>query len=174
MLNSALRQFFGDVDWGELDYLLVDLPPGTGDVQISLVQLVQVTGCVIVTTPQLVSTQDARRGLAMFQQTNTPVLGIIENMAWFRCDGCDKIHRLFGEGGGERTARELGIDFLGSIPLGQNVREGGDSGVPVLLADPDCEQSLQFRRIAGELAAAVSVQNLEGGRRPVEINLGSG
>ena len=128
MLNSALRQFFGDVAWGDLDYLIVDLPPGTGDVQISMVQLVKVTGCVIVTTPQEVSLQDARRGLTMFRQTDTPVLGIIENMAWFRCEGCGQIHHIFGEGGGAAVARQLGVPFLGAIPLGIPVREGGGHG----------------------------------------------
>ena len=161
MLNSALRQFFSDVDWGELDYLIVDLPPGTGDVQISLVQLVKVTGCVIVTTPQDVALQDVRRGIAMLRQTNTPVLGLIENMAWFRCDGCEKIHYIFGQGGGERMAKEVGIPLLGQIPLGQVVREGGDAGRPVTLFAPECQQSEKFMEIAQALAAAVSVKNAE-------------
>ena len=162
MLNSALRQFFGDVAWGDLDYLIVDLPPGTGDVQISMVQLVKVTGCVIVTTPQEVSLQDARRGLAMFHQTDTPVLGIIENMAWFRCEECGQIHHIFGEGGGKEVARRLGVPFLGAIPLGIPVREGGDTGRPIVDADPECEQSRLFGEIARQLAAAISVHNLAG------------
>lgn len=159
MLNSALRQFFSDVEWGELDYLIVDLPPGTGDVQISLVQLVPVTGAVLVTTPQEVSLQDARRGAAMFKQTNTPLLGVIENMAFFRCDSCEKKHFIFGEGGGKRIATEFGVPVLGHIPIGQNVREGGDSGKPILISDPECEQSRMIREIAAALAAHVAVRN---------------
>ena len=168
MLNNVLRQFFGDVAWGELDYLIVDLPPGTGDVQISLVQLVRVTGCVIVTTPQTVSLQDARKGLVMFHQTNTPVLGIIENMSYFICDHCGTRHDIFDTGGGERIAGELGVPFLGAIPLGINVREGGDRGRPVSITDPECEQSRKFLEIAQNLAARISVQNLEGAREPRE------
>lgn len=159
MLNSALRQFFSDVEWGELDYLIVDLPPGTGDVQISLVQLVPVTGAVLVTTPQEVSLQDARRGAAMFQQTKTPLLGVIENMAYFRCDACNKEHFIFGEGGGKRVADEFNVPLLGRIPIGQNVREGGDNGRPILIADPECEQSRTIRDIAAALAAHVAVRN---------------
>ncbi len=159
MLNSALRQFFSDVAWGELDYLVVDLPPGTGDVQISLVQLVPVTGAVLVTTPQEVSLQDARRGAAMFVQTQTALLGVIENMAYFRCDACNKKHYIFGEGGGRRIAEEFGVPLLGSIPIGQSVREGGDSGRPILIADPECEQSRTIREAAAALAAHVAVRN---------------
>jgi ATP-binding protein involved in chromosome partitioning len=175
MLNNALRQFLGDVHWGELDYLIIDMPPGTGDVQISLVQLVPLTGAVIVTTPQDVSLQDARRAMAMFHQTNTPVLGIVENMAYFKCDapGCGKVHYLFGEGGGERTAREMDLPFLGRVPLGQNVREGGDHGRPVTVADPTSEHALQFIAIAGNLASRVSLINIENaGEAPLQINLG--
>ncbi len=173
MLNSALRQFFGDVRWGELDYLLVDLPPGTGDVQISMVQLVRVTGCVIVTTPQRVAVEDARRGLAMFHQTNTPVLGIIENMGYFRCGACDEVHHLFGDGGGERAAKELEVPFLGSIPLAVAVREGGDAGEPITVADPEGEISQKFLDVARQLAARISVHNIESDTQgPLEINLG--
>lgn len=173
MLNNALRQFFGDVQWGELDYLIVDLPPGTGDVQISLVQLVNVTGCVIVTTPQTVSLQDARKGLAMFQQTNTPVLGLIENMSYFICDGCGKRHNIFDTGGGEKAAASLGIPFLGAIPLGVNVRDGGDRGLPVSAADPQCEHSQRFMEIAQRLAGNVSILNHQRqSEGDLQINLG--
>jgi ATP-binding protein involved in chromosome partitioning len=172
MLNSALRQFFADVHWGALDYLIVDLPPGTGDVQISLVQLVQVTGCIIVTTPQAVSLEDARRGLEMFHQTNTPVLGIVENMSWFTCPNCDEKHFLFGGGGGERIATELELPFLGGIPFGKNVREGGDNGIPVMISDPESEQGARFMEIAGALAQQVSLHNLEeASNTPLEINI---
>jgi ATP-binding protein involved in chromosome partitioning len=173
MLNNALRQFFGDVAWGELDYLIVDLPPGTGDVQISLVQLAPVTGAVIVTTPQGVSLMDARKAMAMFHLTNTPVLGIVENMSYFLCPDCGKRHDIFATGGGEQAARELDIPFLGAIPLGIAVREGGDKGVPVTVSDPDGEQSLRFTAIARTLAGRVSVANLEGGGKgEVQIKLG--
>jgi ATP-binding protein involved in chromosome partitioning len=160
MLNSALRQFFGDVDWGELDYLIVDLPPGTGDVQISLVQLVSVTGAVIVTTPQQVSLLDARKAMEMFFMTNTPVLGIVENMSYFICPDCGRRHDIFNSGGGAQMAQALGVPLLGSIPLGINVREGGDKGVPIAVSDPDCEQSVTYRQIARALAGKASVANL--------------
>jgi ATP-binding protein involved in chromosome partitioning len=172
MLNNALRQFFGDVEWGELDYLIVDLPPGTGDVQISMVQLVRVTGCVIVTTPQTVSLQDARKGLAMFHHTNTPVLGIIENMSYFICDKCNARHNIFDTGGGEALARRLEIPFLGAIPIGVSVREGGDKGVPISISAPQSEQALKFMEIARALAARVSIMNLEGAAAAPEIKLG--
>ncbi len=159
MLNSALRQFFGDVNWGELDYLIVDLPPGTGDIQISLVQLVPLTGALIVTTPQEVALQDVRRAVAMFRQTNTEMFGVVENMAWFRCDECGKQHAIFGAGGGQRIAAEIGLPLLGSIPLGREVREAGDSGLPVMLAHPDSEQGVQFAKIAESLAAALAVRH---------------
>jgi ATP-binding protein involved in chromosome partitioning len=166
MLHTAMKQFFGDVAWGELDYLIVDLPPGTGDVQLSLVQLVKVSGCVIVTTPQTVSVEDARKGLAMFQMTHTPVLGIIENMSYFICEGCGQRHDIFDTGGGEAVARQLGIPFLGALPLGINVRRGGDQGTPVVVADPESEQGRRLREIARALAARVSVHNLEAAGEP--------
>lgn len=173
MLNNALRQFLGDVAWGELDYLIVDLPPGTGDVQISLVQLVQVTGAVIVTTPQTVSLMDARKALEMFHLTNTPVLGIVENMSYFLCPSCGERHEIFSHGGGEAAARELGIPFLGAIPLGIAVREGGDKGIPVTVSHPEAEQSQRFMEIVRTLAGSISVQNIEGGGKgEVEIKLG--
>jgi len=150
----------------------VDLPPGTGDVQISMVQLVRVTGCVIVTTPQTVSLQDARKGLAMFHHTNTPVLGIVENMSYFICGKCNTRHDIFDTGGGERLARTLEIPFLGALPLGQAVREGGDKGLPISIADPQGEHAQKFMEIARNLAARVSVMNLEGAGGPVEIKLG--
>ncbi len=172
MLNSAIRQFFGDVHWGELDYLIVDLPPGTGDVQISLVQLVKVTGCIIVTTPQLVSLEDARRGLEMFHQTNTPVFGIVENMSWFTCTECDTKHHMFGSGGGERVAAELGLPFLGGVPFGKNVCEGGDNGKPVMIGNPESEPGTMFMEIAGKLAQQISLHNLNAASHaPLEINL---
>jgi ATP-binding protein involved in chromosome partitioning len=123
---------------------------------------------VIVTTPQTVSVEDARKGLAMFQMTHTPVLGIIENMSYFICDGCGKRHEIFDTGGGEAVARQLGLPFLGAIPLGINVRRGGDVGAPVVVADPESEQGKKLREIAQALAARVSVQNLAGAGEPAQ------
>jgi ATP-binding protein involved in chromosome partitioning len=173
MLHNVIQQFLGDVAWGDLDCLVVDLPPGTGDVQLSLVQQARVTGAVIVTTPQGVSLMDARKAMAMFHMTNTPVLGIIENMSYFICPNCNEMHDIFSSGGGERTAAELGIPFLGAIPLGINVREGGDKGVPVAVAEPDCEQSVQYAAIARALAERIAESNREdSGAGGVEIKLG--
>jgi ATP-binding protein involved in chromosome partitioning len=161
MLNNALRQLFGDVEWGELDYLVVDLPPGTGDVQISLVQLVPLAGAVIVTTPQAVSLEDARKGLAMFNKTRVPVLGIIENMSYFICADCGARHDIFDTGGGERIAAELGVPFLGRIPIDIAVRAGGDAGWPVTVAQPESEASRMFVQVASNLAGRLSVLNLQ-------------
>ncbi|MCX7014657.1 MAG: Mrp/NBP35 family ATP-binding protein [Candidatus Sumerlaeota bacterium] len=161
MLNSALRQLFGDVEWGELDYLIVDLPPGTGDVQISLVQLVPVTGCVLVTTPQAVALQDARKGVAMFRLTKTPVLGLIENMSYFICPHGERVE-IFAHGGGRRVAEQLGIPFLGEIALDTHIRVGGDSGKPIVAADPDSDVAGMFLHAARELAAQASITNLGG------------
>ncbi len=159
MLNSALRQLLGDVEWGELDYLIVDLPPGTGDVQISLVQLAKVTGCVLVTTPQAVALQDARKGVAMFNVTNTPLLGMIENMSYFICPHGDRVE-IFDHGGGRRAAETLGVPFLGEIALDTRIRVGGDTGNPIVVADPDGEVSQMFLKAAQSLAAQVSISNL--------------
>jgi ATP-binding protein involved in chromosome partitioning len=148
MLNSALRQFFGQVDWGELDYLIVDLPPGTGDVQISLMQLVQVTGIVHVTTPQDVALQDVRRGIAMFQAQNVRLLGIIENMSYFECPHCHERTDVFSHGGGRRVAECRGIPFLGEIPLDIKVREAGDSGMPIVVSEPQSPHSQRFVQAA--------------------------
>ena len=161
MLNSALRQFFGQVDWGELDYLIVDLPPGTGDVQISLLQLVKVRGIVHVTTPQDVALQDVRRGIAMFQSQNVPLLGIIENMSFFCCPKCGEQTDIFSHGGGRRIAETLGVPFFGEIPLSMEIRESGDSGAPVVLSRPDSEHAKRFIEAAEQLAARISVLNYE-------------
>ena len=147
MLHSAIRQFFEDVVWGELDYMIVDLPPGTGDAQLSLVQSVPLTGAIIVTQPQSVAIDDARRGLAMFETLNVPIVGVLENMSG----------DLFGEGGGERLAEQRDVAFLGRIPLMANVRQGGDSGHPVVADDPDSPAGQAFRAAAQAIAARVSV-----------------
>jgi len=147
MLHSAIRQFFQDVVWGELDYMIVDLPPGTGDAQLSLAQSVPLTGAIIVTQPQSVAIDDARRGLAMFEKLNVPIVGVLENMSG----------DLFGEGGGERLAEERDVAFLGRIPLMANVRQGGDNGHPVVADDPDSPAGQAFHAAAQIIAARVSV-----------------
>ncbi len=147
MLHSAIRQFFSDVQWGDLDYMVVDLPPGTGDAQLSLAQSVPLTGAIIVTQPQSVAVDDARRGLAMFEKLNVPIAGVIENMAG----------DLFGEGGGEQLASERGVPFLGRVPLMANVRVGGDNGHPVVADDPDSEAGQAFQAIAQAVAARLSM-----------------
>jgi ATP-binding protein involved in chromosome partitioning len=149
MLHSAIRQMFTDVDWGDLDYLVVDLPPGTGDAQLSLAQSVPVTGGIIVTQPQEVALADARRGITAFQRLNVPILGIVENMAG----------PIFGEGGGEAAARELGVPFLGRIYLDAEIRKGGDAGRPIVVFAPESESAQTFRRLAETVAARVSVMS---------------
>lgn len=152
MLHQIIRQFLQQVAWGELDFLLVDLPPGTGDVVISLVQTVPLTGAVVVSTPSDVALQDARKALEMFHQVNVPVLGIVENMSHFTCPHCHKEVDIFSKGGAERTARQFNVPFLGSIELDPAIREGGDKGLPVALAGPDSEKGAQFFAVAKQVA----------------------
>lgn len=162
MLHGVVRQFLTDVDWGELDYLIVDMPPGTGDVQLSLAQLVPVQGAVLVTTPQAVSLSDVLRAFAMFQQVNVPVLGVIENMSYFvPPDMPEKRYDIFGTGGGQRFADAQGIRLLGEVPLGMEVREGGDAGVPVVVAKPDSPQAKAFRAAAEEVARQISIEAMK-------------
>jgi ATP-binding protein involved in chromosome partitioning len=136
IVMKIMTQFLRDVAWGELDYFIVDMPPGTGDAQLSLVQTAQVTAAIIVTTPQEVAVGDALRGVRMFERVNVPVLGIVENMSWFECPHCGKPSPIFGSGGGERLANEVKLPLLGQIPLYQRVLEGGDQGAPIVLSDP--------------------------------------
>jgi ATP-binding protein involved in chromosome partitioning len=157
MLHSAIRQFFTDVQWGDLDYLVIDLPPGTGDAQLSLAQSVPLTGGIIVTTPQEVALLDARKGLATFKQLEVPVLGIVENMGAYTDPETGTRISFFGEGGGERMAKEYEVPFLGSIPLDPQVRVGGDSGRPVVVQQPDSRSAQAFVEIAQRVAAQVSV-----------------
>ncbi len=173
MASSALKQFITEVDWGELDYLLIDMPPGTSDIHLTLVQTVPVTGAVIVTTPQKVALADAQKGLAMFRQPqiNVPVLGVVENMAWFTPEELpDNRYYLFGEGGGIRLAEAAGVPLLGQIPLVQSIRESGDRGRPEILntASPVTQQA--FSALAEEVARQVSIRNVElGTTKVVEI-----
>jgi ATP-binding protein involved in chromosome partitioning len=160
MIHKLLTQFIDDVDWGELDYLVVDLPPGTGDTQLSLAQLVPVTGAVMVTTPQEVSVIDVEKALAMWKKVEVPVLGIIENMSFFACPQCGHHEEIFAHGGGRRLAERENLPFLGEIPLLSAVRGAGDNGRPILLADPESAASQAFSAIAGRVACALSVRNL--------------
>jgi ATP-binding protein involved in chromosome partitioning len=156
MLHSAIRQLLADVEWGILDYLIVDLPPGTGDVQISLCQLIQVTGGLIVTLPQHVSRDDALRGLEMFRMVNVPIIGVVENMSYWTGPDGHPID-LFGRGGGREMADQAGVPFLGEIPIDPNVRIGGDTGKPVVIASPESPVSMALQEIAGKVAARISV-----------------
>lgn len=161
MLNGIIRQFLYQVQWGELDYLIVDMPPGTGDAQLTLAQAVPMAGAVIVTTPQTVALQDARRGLRMFQQLQVPVLGIVENMSYFvPPDLPDRHYDIFGSGGGEKTSKELGLPLLGCVPLEMPVREGGDRGIPVVMEFPESSSAKALISIAQQIAARVSIAAL--------------
>ena len=148
MIDTAIKQFLKDVEWGELDYLLFDMPPGTGDAQLSLSQVLPLSGALMVTTPQDVSLLDVRKGLAMFRKMNVPLLGIVENMAGFECPHCRQVTPIFGEGGGQRLADEFDVPVLGSIPLDLDTRVGGDTGAPIVAARPASAQAEAFRRIA--------------------------
>ena len=156
MATSALTQLFNDTRWDDLDYLLIDLPPGTGDIQLTLAQKIPVAGAVIVTTPQDIATLDAKKALAMFQKVNVHVLGIVENMAVHVCSNCGHEEHLFGEGGGERMAAQYGVPLLGSLPLDIAIREQGDAGQPVVVAAPDSAVAQAYRQIARALAAELA------------------
>lgn len=159
MLHGVVRQFFQDVAWGELDYLVVDLPPGTGDVHLTLAQSVPMTGAVIVSTPQDVGLQISVKTLRMFEQTKVPILGIIENMAYYICGHCGAKDPIFGEGGARRAASEMGIPFLGEVPLDMAIRSQADLGTPIVVADPEAASSVVLRQISEQLAAQVSIRN---------------
>jgi ATP-binding protein involved in chromosome partitioning len=157
MLHGALQQFFREVRWNDLDYLIIDMPPGTGDVALSLSQTVPVAGAIVVTTPQQVSLADSRRAVAMYKKLNIPTLGIIENMSYFACPSCRHESDIFGHGGGERMAAELKVPFLGRVPIYQPIREGGDSGVPLMVSEPDSPAARAFMAAAEQTAAQVSI-----------------
>lgn len=137
LISGILRQFLEQVEWGSLDYMIVDMPPGTGDAQISLVQTIDLHGAVMVTTPQTVSTADVRRGVRMFEKVNTSVVGIVENMSGYECPHCNELVEIFGKGGGEDLAKDMELPFLGAVPLDPKVRQGGDEGVPTVVGSPD-------------------------------------
>jgi ATP-binding protein involved in chromosome partitioning len=153
MLHQIIRQFLQQVAWGELDFLIVDLPPGTGDVVISLVQTVPLTGAVVVSTPSDVSLQDARKAIEMFHQVKVEVIGIVENMSHFTCPHCQQVIDIFSTGGAERTAQQYGVEFLGAVDLDPSIRSGGDRGLPVTLAGPENAIAKEFFEMAKKVAA---------------------
>ncbi len=159
MLHGAVQQFMRDVAWGELDYLVVDLPPGTGDVALSMAQSVPMAGAVVVTTPQGVSVSDVRKAVGMFRQLSIPVLGVVENMSYFVCGHCQERTDIFGHGGGRRMAEEMEIPFLGEVPIDTRVRAGGDEGRPIVAEAPDAPAAKAFLDLASKVAAQVSIQN---------------
>jgi ATP-binding protein involved in chromosome partitioning len=166
LVAQLINQFLNDVDWGDLDYLVLDLPPGTGDVQLTLVQKMPISGAVIVTTPQDVALADAKKGLKMFEEVKTPILGIIENMSGFICPNCHEVHDIFGSGGGKRIAEENGVELLGQIPIEAIVREGGDEGAPVVAAHPDSATSRAFDHAAERVANRLFIEAAKKPRKP--------
>ncbi len=162
MVSNAVRQFLGEAEWGDLDYLILDLPPGTGDIQLTIVQTVALTGAIVVSTPQKVALADARKGVAMFKNVNVPVLGIIENMAYFTPpDLPDKRYYLFGEHGARRLSEEMGVPLLAEVPIEQKVRETSDEGLPIVLADPNSISARAFDALAGNVVRQVTIRNAE-------------
>ncbi|MDP4172335.1 MAG: iron-sulfur cluster carrier protein ApbC [Bacteroidota bacterium] len=172
MASGAVKQFMSDVNWGELDYLIFDMPPGTGDIQLTLVQTIPLTGAVIVTTPQEVSLIDARKGLAMFSRVNVPLLGIVENMSYFIAPDTGKKYDIFGTGGGAKLASESNVPFLGGIPIDPRIRIGGDKGIPIVYDMPDTEYAGIIQQISRNLAAQVSINLISQAAKKVEIILG--
>jgi ATP-binding protein involved in chromosome partitioning len=171
MLAKMLDEFLGNVEWGELDYLIVDLPPGTGDVQLSLCQKIPLTGAVIVSTPQDVAIKVAQKAISLFETLKTPVLGLIENMSYFQCSHCGAREAIFGAGGARRAAEAMGIPFLGELPLATRIREQSDAGTPTVAAEPDSPAAQAFRSIARNLAAQISVRALTGaGGRAIKMS----
>jgi len=159
MLNKLLTQFLRDVDWGELDFLVLDLPPGTGDAQLTILQQVPLSGGVIVTTPQDVALLDVRRGVTMFNQVHTPVLGVVENMSYHVCSGCGHRAEIFGHGGGAAMAKEFDVPLLGEVPLQRDIREAGDEGTPIVAAKPESEQARVFLAVAEKVAAEAELRS---------------
>lgn len=171
MASGAVKQFMSDVEWGELDYLIFDMPPGTGDIQLTLVQTIPLTGAVIVTTPQQVALADARKGLLMFSRVNVPLLGIVENMSYFIAPDTGIKYDIFGLGGGADLAKQTNVPFLGSIPIDPRIRIGGDKGKPIVFDLPDTEHAQTIQEISRNLAAQVSIQLITNAARKVEIIL---
>ncbi|MEW5799006.1 MAG: iron-sulfur cluster carrier protein ApbC [Bacteroidota bacterium] len=172
MASGAVKQFLTDVNWGELDYLVFDLPPGTGDIQLTLVQQIPLSGAVIVTTPQEMSLADARRGMAMFQKVNVPILGVVENMSYFISSNGER-ENIFDNGGGKRVAEQFKVPFLGEIPIYTKIRVGSDSGRPIVDSEPTSDPAKIFLTIAKNLAAQISISNLSSKSAPIEISIGT-
>ena len=162
MLHKTVEQFLGGVQWGELDYLIIDLPPTTGDVPLTLCQMIPITGAVIVSTPQDVALNIAQKAIAMFKKLKCPILGIIENMSYYVCPHCGRRDEIFGNGGARQIAEQLGIPFLGEIPLTTQIRETSDAGTPIVLSDPDSPAAKAFTAVAEHLAAQVSIRGMQG------------
>ncbi len=158
MLHSVIRQFFNDVAWRDLDYLIIDMPPGTGDVALSLAQTVPVAGSVVVTTPQQVSLADSRRAIKMYEKLNIPALGVVENMSYYECPSCHHEANIFGRGGGETMAGQMGVPFLGRLPIYEPIRVGSDVGIPLVIAEPQSGASQAFMNVASQMAAQISVK----------------
>jgi ATP-binding protein involved in chromosome partitioning len=171
MVHRLLQQFLADVDWGDLDYLICDLPPGTGDVQLSLSQLIPIAGSVMVTTPQEVSIVDVVKGIAMVEKVEIPSLGIVENMSYYKCPACGHTDEIFSHGGGKRLAQEDGAAFFGEIPIDTRIRFGGDAGVPVVVASPDSENAARFMDIATRAAMAVAKNVLSKPKRSPRLSV---
>jgi len=171
MASGILQQFLGDVEWGELDYLIVDLPPGTGDIQLTLAQSAPLTGAVIVTTPQAVASAITRKGLALFQQVNVPILGVIENMSGFVCAHCGKTTEIFRRNGGKDLAENLQVPYLGSLPLDPAVAGAGDDGTPFVTASPDSPTAKAYQAVTQSLAAEISRVNAAGEATAVPVRV---
>jgi ATP-binding protein involved in chromosome partitioning len=161
MVHGAIQQFLRDVDWGDLDYLVIDLPPGTGDAPLSLSQLVPIAGVVVVTTPQDVALQDVVKGIAMFEKLSVPIAGIVENMSYFQCPHCNEVTEIFGHGGGARLGEKYGIPLLGRIPLDVRIRSGGDEGRPIVIGEPESPVAEAFRGTVEQMAARLSTLAIE-------------
>ncbi len=172
MASGAVKQFLTDVDWGELDYLIFDLPPGTGDIQLTLVQQIPLTGSVIVTTPQEMSLADARKGMAMFAKVSVPILGVVENMSYFVSAKGER-ENIFDTGGGKKVAEQFKVPFLGEIPIFTKIRIGSDTGRPIVDSEPESEPAKIFHSIAKNLAAQISISNYSKQSAPIEISLGA-
>jgi ATP-binding protein involved in chromosome partitioning len=168
MLHGAIQQFFKEVAWGDLDYLIVDMPPGTGDVALSLSQTVPVAGAVLVTTPQQVALADTRRALKMYQKLNITPIGLVENMSYYACTNCHHEAEIFGNGGGEALASSSSVPFLGRLPIYQPIREGSDSGVPVVISEPDSQAARAFATVAQRLTEQLAIE----ARKIAEANKG--
>lgn len=169
MLIQMITQFLGDVEWGELDYLIVDLPPGTGDIQLTLCQKIPLTGAVIVSTPQDVALKIAQKAIMLFQKLKCPILGVVENMSHFVCRHCGEREEIFGNGGARRAAVDIDVPFLGEIPLATNIRTSADKGLPLLISDPSSPGAKAFMHVAENIAAQISIQNMSGASSEVKL-----